>query len=136
MSWKLAFIMALVGSILSSIAGIVYLNIYQTSFYVDFSQIVGISNIVASCTIGCFLMVVGYKIALNWKGLKTIGWLNLIYCILSFASIAGVLGFDLPLNIEFPEMFPGMVIPMHFFPILSLLCIFPFILKPTTSFSK
>jgi hypothetical protein len=126
MSWKQTFIMGIAGSLLSSLAGIIYLNIYKESLVVDFSKIIGTSNIIAACTIGCLLMAVSYKLAIQWKGSKTIGLLNIAFSIISFASIVGVLGFNLPLDTESPELFPGMVIPTHFFPILSILTILPF----------
>lgn len=127
MSWKQTFFMGLLGSFLSSLASFIYLNIYREAMVVDFSAIAAVSNIVAACSIGCFLVSVGYKLAINWKGPKTMGWLNLAYSLFSFASIAGVFGFNLPLDTESPELFPGMVIPMHFFPVLSILTISPFI---------
>jgi hypothetical protein len=126
MSWKQTFIMGIASSLLSSLASFIYLNIYNEALVVDFSKIAGLTNIITACTIGCFLMVVGYKFAIGWKGIKTIGWLNIAFSIFSFVSIIGVLGFNLPLDTESPELFPGLVIPMHFFPILSILTIFPF----------
>lgn len=127
MNWKQAFIMGIAGSLLSSLASIIYLNIYQKAFVVDFGKIAGIPNVIAACSIGCFLMAVGYMLAVKWKGMKTTGWLNIAYSVVSFATIAGVFGFNLPLDTESPELFPGMIIPMHFFPVLSMLTIFPFI---------
>lgn len=126
MSWKLTFIMGIAASLLSSLASVIYLTIYKEALLVDYSKVAGISSIIAACFIGCLLMTVGYKLALTWKGTKTIGWLNIIFAILSFASIAGVFGFNLPMETESPELFPGMVIPMHFFPLLSMLTIIPF----------
>ncbi|MFY7829537.1 MAG: hypothetical protein ACOVQ4_20560 [Flectobacillus sp.] len=102
------------------------MNIYNEALVVDFSKVAGISNIIAANTIGCLLMALGYMFIINWKGVKTIGWLNIVFSVLSFASIVGVMGFNLPLDTESPELFPGMIIPMHFFPILSILVIFPF----------
>lgn len=126
MSWKQTFIIGIAGSLLSSLASIIYLNIYKEALVVDFSKIAGIPNIIAACSIGCFLMVVGYKFAISWKGTKAIGWLNIAYSVISFVTIAGVFGFNLPLDTESPELFPGMIIPMHFFPVLSILTIIPF----------
>lgn len=126
MSWRQTFIMGIAGSLLSSLASIIYLNIYKEALVVDFSKIAGIPNIIAACSIGCFLMVVGYKFAISWKGTKAIGWLNIAYSVISFATIAGVFGFNLPLDTESPELFPGMIIPMHFFPVLSILTVIPF----------
>lgn len=113
---------------MASLASIIYSKIYSEAFYVDFSGVVGVANMIASCFVGCVLMSVGYKLMVNWKGHRVVGWLNLAYVIISFASIAGVLGFNLPLDVEFPEMFPGLVIPMHFFPALAILSILPFFL--------
>lgn len=126
MSWKQTFIMGMAGSLLSSLASIIFLNIYKEALLVDFSKIAGNSNIIAACTIGCLLMAVGYKLALKWKGTKTIGWLNIAFSVISFTTIAGVFGFNLPMDTESPELFPGMIIPMHFFPVLSIITIFPF----------
>lgn len=126
MNWKKAFLNGLIGSILSTSACLIYKSIYQEAFYVDFNQVMSTTAIVAACTIGCFLMAIGHQFGLWWKGPKTVGWLNIVYSLISFASIAGVLGFNLPLETESPEMFPGLAIPMHFFPVLSLLSIYPF----------
>lgn len=126
MNWKQTFIMGIVGSLLSSFASIIYLNIYKEALLVDYSKIVDISNLIAACSIGCLFMAIGYKIAINWKGIKSVGWLNILYSVFSFCTIVGVFGFNLPLNTESPELFPGMIIPMHFFPVLSLTTIFPF----------
>lgn len=135
MSWKQTFIIGIAASLLSSLASIIYLNIYNEALLVDFSNVAETTNIIAACLIGCLLMAVGYKLTIQWKGIKLIGWLNIIYCILSFASIAGVFGFNLPMETESPELFPGLVIPMHFFPILSILAIFPLfkVLGPSNS---
>lgn len=126
MNWKQTLIMGIVGSLLSSLASIIYLNIYKEALVVDFSKVAGTPNIIAACSIGCLLMAVGYKLAIKWKGTKTIGWLNIAFTVFSFATIAGVMGFNLPMEIESPELFPGMIIPMHFFPVLSILTIYPF----------
>lgn len=126
MIWKKFFELGLISSLLSTTACLIYAKIYSTAFYVNFGVIVGTTNMIAASAIGCFLMVIGYKLGIQWKGEKVIPWLNILYSIISFASITGVLGFNLPLDIESPEMFPGMVIPMHFFPVLSFLTIYPF----------
>jgi hypothetical protein len=126
MIWRKTFFLGLVSTLLAFIACLVYLNVYTGAFYVDFSKVVGVINLLVASAIGCFLMATGYQIVINWKGSKFVGILNIIYSVISFASIAGVLGFNLPLEIESPEMFPGLVIPMHFFPVLSFLTIYPF----------
>lgn len=121
-----AFSLGSFSTILAAIACAVYNRIYSEAFYVDFGKVIGLSDIIAACAISCFLMASAYTIGFNWKGEQTIRWLNILFSVLSFISIIGVLGYNLPLDIEFPEMFPGLVIPMHFFPVLSFLTIYPF----------
>ncbi len=113
MNWKQAFLMGVAGSLLSSLASIVYLNIYNEALLVDFSKIAGTTNVMAACTIGCLLITLCYKLVIQWKGIKTIGWLNIFFGVISFASIISVLGFSLPLDTESPELFPGRIISRH-----------------------
>ncbi len=126
MSWKKAITIVAVSALLSAISCIIYAKIYAETLLVDFSEVAGTTNFIISSTIGCLLMTIGYKLAIKWKGVKTMKWMNILYGILSFASIASVFNFNLPLDIEYPEMFPGFVIPMHFFPLLSFLIVLPF----------
>jgi hypothetical protein len=79
----------------------------------------------SACSFASFAMTLGYILLSKIKDEDAIIWLNPIYIIISFGSIAGVLFYSLPLDIEFPEMFPGLAIPMLFFPVLSLLTIYP-----------
>ncbi len=126
MNWKSTLILGAISSTLASIACIIYAKIYSETQLVDFSKVANNISFILSSSIGCFLMASGYKVILAWKGENALGWINIIYSVLSFASIIGVIGYNLPLEIEFPEMFPGLVIPMHFFPILSFLTVYPF----------
>jgi hypothetical protein len=106
-----------------------YSIIYSDSFFVDFSSILNPAGMFISSTIGTLLMSIGYFFILKWNKAKLIPIANILYSALSFGSIIGVLAFKLPLDMEFPEMFPGLAIPMHFFPALSFLSLAPFFLK-------
>lgn len=131
MNWKRTLLMVVIASMLSSTASIIYLNVYKESMIIDYSNVIRPSDIISACTIGCILMAISYKYALHWKGPKTTGWLNIAFSVFSFATIAGVMGYNLPLETESPELFPGLIIPMHFFPVLSILTIQPFYLPKT-----
>jgi hypothetical protein len=126
MTIKQSAIHSLVSAVLASIACLIYNKIYSDAYYVDFSKVMSPFGIIASCLIGCLLMGAAYFLVFKWKGTKWIGWLNLLISILSFASIIGVIGMLLPLDIESPEMFPGLAIPMHFFPALAFFATIPF----------
>lgn len=125
MKTKNALILAASATVLSSAACLIYNGIYKAAFMVDFSTVAAPVNIVVACAIGCILMALGYTLGLRWLGAKSMLWLNLLFGTISFASIVGVLGFNLPLDIEFPEMFPGLMVPMHFFPLMAMLILWP-----------
>lgn len=112
--------------LLSGIAGIIYLNIYQEALGVNYGQIINMSAILAASLMACILMTLGYAALHTFEKEKLRGWFNLLIAILSFASIIGPIGMSLPLDIEYPELFPGLVVPMHFFPIVAFLTLYPF----------
>jgi hypothetical protein len=126
MTIKQSAIHSLVSAALASAACLIYNKIYSEAFYVDFSKVMNAFGIIASCLVGCLLMGAAYFLVFKWKGNKWIGWLNVLIAVLSFASIIGVLGMVLPLDVESPEMFPGLAIPMHFFPALAFFAVKPF----------
>jgi len=126
MTIKQSAIHSIISAVLASTACLVYNKIYSEAFYVDFSKVMNPIGIIASCLIGCLLMGAASFLVFKWKGRKMIGWLNVLIAILSFVSIIGVLGMVLPLDVESPEMFPGLAIPMHFFPALAFFATFPF----------
>ena len=126
MNLNKAFILAGVSSALSITASFIYNKVYSGSFYVDFSKIISPTSIIMTCLVGCTLMSLAYALIIKWRPSLNLGWLNIVFAVLSFASIIMVLSFKLPLEIEFPELFPGLAIPMHFFPVLAFLAIVPF----------
>lgn len=123
---KKIFIQGLVAGILSALASIIYSTIYQNTMLTDFGKVINIGSIIGSSLIGCMLIALGYFALLKSNKTSLAGWLNIIICLLSFASIIGPIGMSLPLDIESPELFPGLVVPMHFFPALSFFAIAPF----------
>ncbi|MDR0801381.1 hypothetical protein [Fluviicola sp.] len=133
MNFTKGLLLGLTSGILSSGVCIAYNEIYSEAFYINFSSVLTITGIVLSSILGCLLMAMGYVIITKLKKTVLIPWLNVLYCILSFVSVISVLGYKLPLDVEFPEMFPGLAVPMHFFPTLSFLALVPFFLKLKTT---
>jgi hypothetical protein len=90
-----------------------------------FINVASIENIFKYTLAGSFIAAIGYfLLSLVLKG-KTDMVFNLLFVILSFASILHPIGFRLPLEQDSPELFPGLAVPMHFFPALGW-----FALKP------
>lgn len=126
MSIRNVFILALASAVISSAMSLVYNKLYFDFLGNDFSSIVTPGGIIAACVIGALLLAWGNFFAL--KFIKKHGQLifNLVAGILSFASIVGPFSQTLPVEIEaMPEMFPGLVSPMHFFPVLAHLALLP-----------
>lgn len=131
MSLKRIMGIGLAGGALASLAGVGYYWGYTLALVVNFSKVIGILNVVVACTLGCVLMTAGYAIVIKWKGGKMAAWLNVFYTALSFLSIIGVFSFSLPLDVASPELFPGLVIPMHFFPALAFMSVVPLMSRKT-----
>ncbi len=56
---------------------------------------------------------------------------NLSFTILSFASVIFPISISLPLDIKNPELFPGLTVPMLFFPALAWFTVRPLFMKET-----
>lgn len=117
------FLHCLIASILASITGIVYQFSYQSALGCDFSKLVNPISISMASSIGCLLMSFGYLLLMKLNVSKLRGWLNIVISFLSIISIIGPMGASLPLDMENPELFPGLIAPLHLFPALSFLSI-------------
>ena len=133
---KRSLFLGAVSGILAGIASVIYQRVYTASSGADFSGIVKIAGLFMSSIIGCLLAALGYWLFNKW--LKTKGEIvfNFVFVILSFASILGAFAFKLPLETTSPELFPGLVVPMHFFPALAWFTIKPLFIKSEEPYRK
>jgi H+/Cl- antiporter ClcA len=123
--------LGIVAGLLAGIAGIVYSRVYYRINGSDFSKVASAVRIVAASVFGGVLAAIGYTLLNNWLRNRGEIVFNLCFTLISFASLLAPIAVTLPLNIETPELFPGLVIPMHFFPALAW-----FTLKPVFIRSK
>jgi hypothetical protein len=112
--------------VLSAFASVVYLNVYQNLNFVDFSSVLNSGSIIGASIIGCILMAVGYFLLEKIGKPNGKGVLNLIIILLTSLSILSPLLMDLPLELDFPELFPALAIPMHLFPAMIFFGLEPF----------
>lgn len=129
---KKLIIQGIIAGVLSALAGIIYQQVYQTAMYTEFYSVLNMISIIGACFLGSFLITGGYVLLTYFKKEKWTGWLNILITIATFASIISVIGITLPLDLESPELFPGLAIPMHFFPALAFFCIAPFFIEKQT----
>jgi ABC-type branched-subunit amino acid transport system permease subunit len=123
--FKKSLILGIVSGLLAGVAGLIYAHLYYSINEADFSQVASSIRIVASSIAGGVLAAIGFTLLVKW--LKDNGEIvfNLLFSLLSFASLLTPIAYKLPTSLATPELFPGMVIPMHFFPALAW-----FTLKP------
>jgi hypothetical protein len=127
--FKKALLLGIVSGLLAGIAGIVYAKVYYTANEADFSKVAGNVRIVAASLFGGVLAAIGYTIL--DKLLKAKGEIvfNFVFTLLSFASLLLPIGHRFSPPIDTPELFPGMVIPMHFFPALGWYTLRPLFIR-------
>jgi ABC-type branched-subunit amino acid transport system permease subunit len=127
--FKRSILLGLVSGLLAGVAGVIYAHVYHSSLGADFSKVAPTVRIIASSLFGGVLAAVGY--ALLNKTLKEKGEIvfNFLFSVISFVTLLAPFAVKLPLDVETPELFPGMVIPMHFFPALAWFTLKPLFIK-------
>ena len=117
------FVHGVLAAVVSSAMGVTYLFIYERMSLISFSQVINIGTITGASVAGCTLMAIAY-FGLEKSNIRSLkGWINLVIIALSFFSIFVPLLHNLPLDIDSPELFPCLAVPMHFFPAISFLAL-------------
>lgn len=127
--FKRLLFLSVVSGILAAIASLIYQQVYTSSLGAEYPTIVGTAKIFAACIIGNIVAGIGYFFLLKWLKANTDIVFNLLFVILSFATILSPFAVKLPLDVEFPELLPGLLVPMHFFPVLAWLTLRPIFLR-------
>ena len=123
-------------SILAAIAGIIYSRIYFFATETDFSKILNTVSIIGFNLIICLLASLLYWAFVYWLKRKGEIGFNFLFTILSFAMVMIPISISLPLEIKNPELFPGLAVPMVFFPALSWHTIKPLFIKDQVFIQK
>ena len=129
MTFKRAIILGIVVSVFSILLCFIYRQIYSTALDVDFSSVLSELGITLTNIVACFLISMVYYFLSRLVKRNLIWLFNFAVVALSLVSTIGVFAFQLPLEVESPELFPGLAIPMHFFPALSFFVSLPLFLK-------
>ncbi|MDB5252201.1 MAG: hypothetical protein JWP27_1370 [Flaviaesturariibacter sp.] len=116
---KKAFLLGLVSGLLAGITAIAYQRVYGASLGADFKTILTPALLLAAGAFAGILAATLYTALISV--LKKRGELafNFLFTILSFGSILAAFAIKLPLDMEAPELFPGLAVPMLFFPALA-----------------
>lgn len=122
---KKDFTHGIIAGILASIAGIIYSHVYFFANETDFSSLLNGYSITGLNLSVCMVIAVIHAILKKWLKRNAELVFNLLLSIFSFALIVVPISISLPLNIKTPELFPGLVVPMLFFPSIAWFTINP-----------
>jgi ABC-type branched-subunit amino acid transport system permease subunit len=126
---KKVFLLGTISGLLAGIAGVIYARVYYQINEADFSKVASTAKIMAGSLFGGVLAAVGYTLLTRWLKNKGEIVFNLLFTLISYATLLAPIAARLPRNIDNPELFPGMVIPMHFFPALAWFTLKPMFIK-------
>lgn len=119
------FYHGITSGIMAALAAIIYSRIHFFATQSDFSAIVNVGTMISLNLIVCLIFSAGYYFFISiWKNKGNIAF-HLFITILSFAAVIIPISVSLPLSVKNPELFPGLAVPMIFFPALAW-----FTLKP------
>jgi len=117
--FKRIFYQGIVAGILAAIAGIIYNRIYFFATETDFSSVLNTLSIISLNIAICLIASVIYWVIIIWLKSKGEIVFNFLFSIISFAMVIIPISISLPLKIKNPELFPGLSVPMIFFPALA-----------------
>jgi hypothetical protein len=130
--FKKTFFHALLASTLAFIAAVIYKRIYFFATEADFSKVLSLARMAGLSLIFCMTAVFLYYGLVRWLGRKGELVFNFVFSILTFACVMIPISLTLPLNVQFPELFPGLGVPMVFFPAMAWYTVTPLFKKDQT----
>src|ERR1700712_2505505 len=117
--FKKAFVHGLLAAAISSIAAVIYNRIYFFATETDFSRIINYGSLVGISILICMIATFLSFGLEKWLGKRGQAVFNFLFSILSFACVMIPISLTLPLDIKTPEIFPGLAVPMIFFPAMA-----------------
>ena len=111
------FYHGLTSGIMAALAAIIYSRIHYFATEADFSGIINLGTMISLNLIVCLIISIAYYF-FTIMTKRTIVF-HLFISILSFAAVIIPISVSLPLSIRNPELFPGLAVPMVFFPVLA-----------------
>ena len=125
---KKTILHGLSAGLLSAISCLVYSQIHTATTGADYSSVITLIPVMVTCLLGSLGAAAGYLLLKKLiKDLDTCDVVfNIAYVFLTFLSCIYPLSVRLsPQDFETPELFNGLVIPMHFFPVLFWITLNP-----------
>ncbi len=126
---KTLFIQSLVAGILAAIAANIYNQIYFFATEIDYSSIINVGSLLSlNLAVSLVAGLLYWLLTTIFKKNGAIIF-NFVYSVGSFACVIIPIAITLPLSTPFPELFPGLTVPMVFFPVIAWMTIDPLFKK-------
>jgi hypothetical protein len=116
---KVHFYHGALSGIMAAVAAIIYSRIHYFATQTDFSGIINVGTITSLNLIVCLIFSVGYYYFMMISKKKGIVYFHILISVLSFAAVIVPISISLPLSVKNPELFPGLAVPIVFFPALA-----------------
>lgn len=126
-----SLLVGVTAGILSGVAGIIFSIVYKEVMFVDFSPVISSFNIVGASLFGCVLASIGYWLLTKMTPKFGEIIFNLLFVMISFASILGPIMFKFPPELDVKGIdeilmyFQPFTITLHFFPALIWFAVKP-----------
>lgn len=104
---------------MAAIAALIYSRIHHFATLADFSAIINPGTMISLNLIICLIFSFGYFYFSRMRYKRAILAFHLLISILSFSAVIIPISITLPLSVKNPELFPGLAVPMVFFPALA-----------------
>jgi hypothetical protein len=131
--FKRVFLQAILASVLAGIAAVIYKKIYFFATEVDFSKVLSLGRLASLSILVSMLAAFLYYGLSRWLGRRGEIVFNFLFSILTFAAVMIPISITLPLSVQFPELFPGLGVPMVFFPAMAWYTVNPLFRNYPTS---
>jgi hypothetical protein len=117
--FKKHFYHGLISGVMAALAAIIYNRIYYFATETDFSVIVNLGTMISLNLIVCLIFSIGYFFFNSISKKKGNITFHLLISIISFSAVIVPISISLPLSVRNPELFPGLSVPMIFFPAMA-----------------
>ena len=114
---------------MAALAAIIYSRIHYFATEADFSRIINVGTMVGGSLMACLLIAITYYFEIRWFMKRGNIIFHFLLSIFSFAAVILPISFSLPLDIKNPELFPGLAVPMVFFPAIAWYTVKPLFIK-------
>ena len=110
---------------MAAVAANIYDRIYFFATQVDYSGIINPLTLVGlNVFVSLFAGLLYSVLTVLFKRKGAIAF-NFVYSVGSFACVIIPIAYTLPLSQPFPELFPGLAVPMVFFPVIAWMTVDP-----------